>query len=127
MRTGRGGLQGCHLQLLKAIEPFGLNEDDIRDTINLFQNMRLDPRDGRLYAAKNDSKAWDYVEFYVEIDLLVAVSVCPGGDNTRDWTTPTDGTVLPLGIALYDTGVEPKEFPKRVDWRHNWTGKWIAS
>jgi uncharacterized protein len=127
MRTGHGGLPSCHLQLLEAIKPFGLSEEDIHDNVNLFQKMRLDPKDGKLYAARMDSREGDYVEFYVEIDLLVAVSVCPRGDNTRDWITPEDSTVLPLGVALYDTGVEPKEFPKRTDWRQGWTGKWVPS
>jgi uncharacterized protein len=127
MRTGRSGFTGCHLQLLRAIEPFGLKEEDIRDSISLFQKVRLDPKDGKLYFSRSDSKAGDYIEFFAEIDLLVAVSSCPRGDNSREWTTQEDHALLPLRIELYDTGIQPKEFPKRTDWRPTWSGTWLPT
>jgi uncharacterized protein YcgI (DUF1989 family) len=127
IRTGRSGFNGCHREILRAIEPFGLKEEDIRDSVNLFQKARLEPKDGKLYYSRSDSKAGDYIEFFAEIDLLVAVSSCPLGDNACDWTMHENHAVSPLRIELYDTGVQPKEFPKWTDWRPTWSGKWVST
>jgi len=125
MRVRIPGLNSCHLNFLQAITPFGLTEEDIRDNVNLFQKMRPDPETGRIYAALSDSKKGDYIEFYAEMDLLVAVSVCPNGDNTRYYSVPGKDVVLPLAIEVYATGIEPKEFPQWTDWRPTWRGKWM--
>ena len=124
MRSGRPGLNSCHVNFLQAIGPFGLGESDIHDNVNIFQKMRLDPNDGKKYGARSDSKAGDYIEFYAEIDLLVAVTVCPNGDNTRSWSIKGEDVVLPLRAEVYDTGIQPKEFPTWTNWRTSWTGRW---
>ena len=124
MRVAIPGLNSCHLNLLQAIEPFGLTEANLRDNINLFQKMKVDPDSGRILAAPSESKTGDYIEFYAEVDLLVAVSVCPNGDNTRYYSVPGRDVVRPLGIEIYDTGVEPRSFPAWTDWRPTWKGKW---
>ena len=125
MRSGHAGLNACRVNLLQAVQPFGLTEDSIGGNIVVFQKARLDPQDGKWYCARNDSKKGDYIEFYAEIDLLVAVSVCPCGDNTKAWSTPEDGSVRPLGIEIYETGVTPKEYPCWTDWRPEWRGRWV--
>jgi uncharacterized protein YcgI (DUF1989 family) len=124
MRVAIPGLNSCHLNLLQAIEPFGLTEAHLRDNINLFQKMRVEPVRGRILAARSESKAGDYIEFYAELDLLVAVSVCPNGDNTRYYSVPERDQVRPLGIEIFDTGVEPRAFPTWTDWRPTWRGQW---
>ena len=125
MRSGLTGLNSCHENLSRAVEPFGLKPEDIHENINVFQKVRLDPGDGKFYAARSDSKKGDYIGFYAEIDLLVAVSVCPVGDNTREWSMPGDPGVLPLGIEVFDTKIQPNESPEWTDWRPTWKGKWV--
>jgi uncharacterized protein YcgI (DUF1989 family) len=125
--AGRVGVNACHLNFLQAIEPFGLKEDDIDDNFLVFQKMRVDPKDGRKYSVPCDGKKGDYIEFYAELDLLVAVSVCPVGAGGIRGVMPEDVVVRPLGIEIYETGVEPKEFPKWTDWRPAWKGKWVPS
>ena len=66
MRVAIPGLNSCHLNLLQAIEPFGLTEANLRDNINLFQKMKVDPDSGRILAAPSESKTGDYIEFYAE-------------------------------------------------------------
>ncbi|MGH7267410.1 MAG: DUF1989 domain-containing protein [Candidatus Rokuibacteriota bacterium] len=127
MRTGIPGLNSCHLNLLQAIEPFGLDERDIRDNVNLFQKMRTQPGTGKILAALSQSKTGDYIEFYAEIDLLVAVTVCPNGDNTRYYSVPGEDVVRPLRIEVYETGIRPHSFPAWTDWRPSWRGRWVPS
>ena len=113
MRSGTAGLNACRLNLLQAIEPFGLAEQNLRDNLDVFQKFAFDGREGKFYSARTDSKPGDYIEFYAEMDLIVAVSVCPSGDNSAN----IHGEVLPLGIEIYDSGIPPKEFPRWTDWR----------
>ncbi len=123
--SGSIGMNSCHTNLLQGIEPFGLSEEHLRDSINLHQKVRLGSDDGKWCGATSDSKQGDYVEFYAEIDLLVAISVCPYGDNARFGGTPDGDTVLPIAVEIYDTGILPKESPTWTDWRPSWTGKWV--
>ncbi|MCH7997282.1 MAG: urea carboxylase-associated family protein [Chloroflexi bacterium] len=125
MRVGIPGLNSCHLNFLQAVEPFGLREENIRDNVNLFQKMRPVPGSGKIQAALSESKQGDYIEFYAEIDLLAAVTVCPNGDNTRYYSVPGKDLVRPLAIEIYDTGVQPRDFPRWADWRPAWKGKWM--
>ena len=117
MSSGWTGLISCRLNLLQAIEPFGLKEDDIRDNIDVFQKWRLDPESGKFHLAPSEGEPGDYIEFYAEMDLLVALSVCPSGGNTRPWSLPDDPPTSPLKVEIYDTGMPPKLFPARTAWR----------
>ena len=127
MRSGRKGLNSCHLNFLQAIEPFGLNEGHIQDNFNIGMPCRINDETGKMEITAANSRAGDYVAFYAEIDLLVAVSVCPMGDGSFAATTPEKITVRPIGVEILDTGVEPREFPKRYDWRPHWRGRWEPS
>lgn len=60
---------------------------------------------GRRPVEPSDAKAGDYVEFYV----LMAVSICPGGSFSGDWSAGRN-EILPIGIEIYDTGFQPFEF-----------------
>ncbi|KAL9622277.1 MAG: hypothetical protein Q9160_003288 [Pyrenula sp. 1 TL-2023] len=73
----------CHSNLLRAILPFNLTEHDIHDVINLFQVTGLDGQ-GRYFMEPCPAEKGEYVEFFAEMDCLVAVSACPGGD-LRGW------------------------------------------
>jgi hypothetical protein len=106
---------------LQAIEPFSLKESDIHDNVNAFAKCRIDPATGKTRSACTAAERGDYIEFYANVNLLVAVSVCPTGDNTVHQST----ALRPLGIEIYETGFEPPEFPRWTDWRPTWQGKWV--
>ena len=127
LRTGIAGLNACHLNLLEAIEPLGLGEGDIRDNFMVHQRVRIDPANGKLLGARSEGNPGDYVEFLAEIDLIVAVGLCPNADNTRYWSTPEDGLVKPLRLEIFETGLTPRDFPHWTDWRPGWRGSWLKS
>ena len=112
MRTGRPAPSTCHVNLLRAVEPFGLKEEDLRYNVKLFEKVRLNPDDGKLYAAPSDAKAGDYIAFYAEIDLLVAVSICPHGDNARDWGAADEDGLLPVGNRALRDGRRAQGVPQ---------------
>ena len=69
----------CHSNLTRAILPLGLHESDVHDVINLFQVTGLD-KAGRYFMNPCPAQAGDFIEFFAEQDILIALSTCPGGD-----------------------------------------------
>ncbi|MFW6075333.1 MAG: urea carboxylase-associated family protein, partial [Chloroflexota bacterium] len=93
----------CHSNLTRAILPYGLEERDVHDVLNIFQVTGLND-DGRYFMKPSPAKQGDYFEFFAEIDLLVAISTCPGGDLSVPLWGPDAGdplpTCKPLGVRV---------------------------
>lgn len=94
----------CHSNLTRAVAPYGLTEFDVHDVLNIFQVTGLNDDD--LYFMKAcPAQKGDYLEFFAEIDVLCALSTCPGGDLSvplwgPDARDPID-VCRPLGIEVY--------------------------
>lgn len=69
----------CHSNLVRAVMPFGLLEWDVHDVLNVFQVTGLDEK-GRYFMEASPAKKGDYIEFFCEMECLMALSTCPGGD-----------------------------------------------
>src|SRR5581483_5689635 len=67
----------CHSNLTRAVLPWGLGEADVHDVLNVFQVTGL--VDDRYFMKASPARKGDFFEFFAEIDLLCAVSTCPGG------------------------------------------------
>ncbi|ODV60293.1 urea carboxylase-associated family protein [Ascoidea rubescens DSM 1968] len=104
----------CHSNLTRAILPYGLTEFDVHDVLNVFQLTGLNEND-QYFMETCPAKAGDYFEFFAEIDLLCALSTCPGGDlSTWGWGEGDEASgsksseddmvkcCRPLGIELYE-------------------------
>jgi uncharacterized protein YcgI (DUF1989 family) len=84
--TGESFDLHCHSNLTRAILKHKLTEFDVRDVLNVFQVAGLD-LDGRYFMRKSPAVAGSYIEFFAEMDLLCALSTCPGGDlSAWDWS-----------------------------------------
>jgi uncharacterized protein YcgI (DUF1989 family) len=68
---------GCHEIISKAVAEYGIEPEDIPDTMDLFMNYHHDCERGRWVIDTPVSKAGDFVEFRAEMDLLVGLSNCP--------------------------------------------------
>ena len=95
----------CHSNLTRAILPWHLNESDVHDVLNIFQVTGLD-ENGKYFMKASPAQQGDFFEFLAEIDLLCAVSTCPGGDLSVPLWGPDAGdslpTCKPIGIEVYD-------------------------
>ncbi|MBA2598367.1 MAG: urea carboxylase-associated family protein [Chloroflexia bacterium] len=95
----------CHSNLTRAVLPWHLNESDVHDVLNIFQVTGLN-EDGLYFMKASPANKGDYFEFLAEIDLLCAVSTCPGGDLSVPLWGPEAGdplpTCKPIGIEVYD-------------------------
>jgi uncharacterized protein len=107
--TGQSNHSSCYTNLVSAIAPFGLGSEYVHDNLNLFQKTRIDPQTSRYVTEASDAKVGDYVEFYAEIDVLVAVSACPCGSGRYAAETGLSDT-KPLFAQIYETGIEPMLF-----------------
>lgn len=93
----------CHSNLTRAVLPYGLTEFDVHDVLNVFQVTGLND-DDKYFMKASPGKTGDYFEFFAEIDLLCALSTCPGGDLSIPQWGPDAGDQLPtchpLGIEV---------------------------
>jgi len=103
--TGEEFDRHCHSNLTRAILPYHLTEFDVHDVLNIFQVTGLTP-DGRYFMKASPAKQGDFFEFFAEIDLLCAISTCPGGDLSVPLWGPEAGdplpTCRPIGVEVYE-------------------------
>lgn len=93
----------CHSNLTRAVMEFGLTEFDVHDVLNVFQVTGLDENE-RYFMETCPADKEDYFEFFAEVDLLCALSACPGGDLSK-WGWEDEKEQLeccrPLGVEVY--------------------------
>lgn len=103
MLTGEDVDVHCHSNLTRAVLPYGLTELDVHDVLNVFQCTGLN-EDDQYFMKACPAKPGDFLEFFAEIDLLCALSTCPGGDLSIDLWGPeaTDplSTCNPIGVQV---------------------------
>lgn len=104
MLTGIDDDVHCHSNLTRAVLPFGLNELDVHDVLNVFQCTGLND-DDQYFMKACPARPGDHFEFFAESDLLVALSTCPGGDLSVPLWGPEAQDPLehchPIGIEIY--------------------------
>jgi uncharacterized protein YcgI (DUF1989 family) len=105
MLTGEDFDFHCHSNLVRAVAPHGLTELDVHDVLNVFQCTGLNAAD-KYFMRASPAKKGDHIEFFAEIDLLCALSTCPGGDLSVPLWGPDARDPLevcrPLGVEIYE-------------------------
>jgi uncharacterized protein YcgI (DUF1989 family) len=100
----------CHNNLTRAVAPYHLTELDVHDVINIFQVTGLDPVHEMYFMEPSPAKKGDFLEFFAEIDLLCAISVCPSGDLSvwgfGDGGGDPEPTCKAIGVEVY--ALDPK-------------------
>ena len=69
----------CHSNLTPRWRPTASPNSDVHDVLNVFQVTGLND-DDKYFMKACPAKPGDYLEFFAEMDLLCALSTCPGGD-----------------------------------------------
>ena len=95
----------CHSNLTRALAaakglPLPQAEAHVHDVLNVFMCTGF-TRDTHQYFMKaSPVRPGDFIEFFAEIDLLCALSACPGGDCGADHSSET-AKCYPLRVEIY--------------------------
>lgn len=93
-RFGLTDHRSCRMNLLEALAPYGIEEWQLPDPINVF--MRTPPRpDGEFEFHPAPSKAGDRLVLRAFTDVVAAVSSCP-----MDLSPINAGRITPLELAV---------------------------
>jgi uncharacterized protein YcgI (DUF1989 family) len=95
----------CHSNLTRALAaavdvPLTEAELHVHDVMNVFMCTGFTLDTHQYFMKASPVRPGDYIEFFAEIDLLGALSACPGGDcgsSHSDDSTPC----YPLRVEIY--------------------------
>ena len=104
--------QCCHSNLTRAFaaatartqtqaEPF------IHDVLNVFMCTGFTRDTGQYFMKATPARPGDFIEFFAEIDLLGALSACPGGDCGAEHSSDT-ARCAPLLVEVYKPFAKPQ-------------------
>ncbi|MEQ9694259.1 DUF1989 domain-containing protein [Shimia sp. SDUM112013] len=84
----------CHSNLTRALAAetgLGLLEAEphVHDVLNVFMCTGFTRDTGQYFMKASPVRPGDYLEFFAEIDLLGALSACPGGDCSSEHSSDT--------------------------------------
>ena len=103
----------CHSNLTRALAAetgLQLHEAElhVHDVLNVFMCTGFTRDTGQYFMKASPVRPGDYFEFVAEIDLLGALSACPGGDCSTTHSSDA-AKCYPLRVEIYDTLVERSE------------------
>ncbi|MCF8468681.1 MAG: DUF1989 domain-containing protein [Sneathiella sp.] len=106
----------CHSNLCRALareKNFPLSEAEpfVHDVLNVFMCTGFTKDTHQYFMKASPVREGDFLEFFAEIDLLGALSTCPGGDCSTAHSSDA-ATCYPLKIEIYQPTAG---FP--ADWR----------
>ena len=83
--TGSDYHHCCHSNLTRALAeraglPLSEAEPQIHDVLNVFMCTGYERASHRYFMKASPVRPGDFIEFFAEIDLIGALSACPGGD-----------------------------------------------
>ena len=95
----------CHSNLTRALaDELGVSlseaEGHVHDVLNVFMCTGFTRDTGQYFMKASPVRPGDYLEFFAGIDLLGALSACPGGDCSAEHTRDT-AACFPLLVEVF--------------------------
>ena len=90
------GHRSCQENLTEVLAPYGISGDDIGDIFNVFMNVDQDG-DGNFAIRPSTAIVGDHLDLLAEMDVLAAVSACPGDRSPVNGFRPK-----PLGLQVLE-------------------------
>lgn len=96
----------CHSNLTRALAaetglPPAEAEAHVHDVLNVFMCTGFLRATGQYFMKASPVRPGDYLEFLAEIDLLGALSACPGGDCSAEHSSDA-AACFPLLVEVFD-------------------------
>ena len=103
--SGKDYHQCCHSNLIRALAHHtGLSpeaaEPHVHDVLNVFMCTGFTRNTGEYFMKASPVRPGDFLEFFAEIDLLGALSACPGGDCGAEHSSDT-ASCYPLAVEIF--------------------------
>lgn len=103
--------QCCHSNLTRALAAeTGMELQDaeahVHDVLNVFMCTGFTRDTGQYFMKASPVRPGDYLEFFAEIDLLGALSACPGGDCSAEHSSDT-AACYPLLVETFRPSEPP--------------------
>jgi len=97
----------CHSNLIRALASetglsLDLAETHVHDVLNVFMCTGFTHDTHQYFMKASPVRPGDFIEFFAEIDLLGALSTCPGGDCSSEHSSDT-AACFPLKVEIYQT------------------------
>ena len=104
----------CHSNLTRALSqetglPLAEAEAHIHDVLNVFMCTGFGRDTGQYFMKASPVRPGDYIEFFAEIDLLGAISACPGGDCSTTHSSDT-AHCYPLLVEIFAPPSPPENW-----------------
>ena len=95
----------CHSNLTRALAaetglPLAEAERHVHDVLNVFMCTGFTPDTGQYFMKASPVRPGDYLEFFAEMDLLGALSACPGGDCSAEHSSDA-AACFPLLVEVF--------------------------
>jgi uncharacterized protein len=102
----------CHSNLTRAFaNSTGLSlsqaETHVHDVLNVFMCTGFTRDTGQYFMKASPVRPGDFIEFFAEIDLLAALSACPGGDCSAEHSSDT-ARCHPLLVQVFAHKAAPE-------------------
>ena len=96
----------CHSNLTRALaDALGISLDEsephVHDVMNVFMCTGFTRERGEYFMKASPVRAGDHIDFLAEIDLLGALSACPGGDCSATHSSD-DAACFPLLVEVFE-------------------------
>jgi hypothetical protein len=97
----------CHSNLTRALAqetglPAEQAETHVHDVLNVFMCTGFTRDTGQYFMKASPVRPGDHLEFFAEIDLLGALSACPGGDCSAEHSSDV-ARCFPLLVEVFET------------------------
>lgn len=101
----------CHSNLTRALAearhlPLAEAEGHIHDVLNVFMCTGFLRGTGQYFMKGSPVRPGDYLEFFAELDLLGALSACPGGDCGGEHSSDV-AACHPLRVEIFRPAARP--------------------
>ena len=101
----------CHSNLTRALSdrtgmPLDQAEGHVHDVLNVFMCTGFTRDTGQYFMKASPVRPGDHLEFFAEIDLLGALSACPGGDCSSEHSSDA-AACHPLLVEVFRPDVPP--------------------
>ncbi|HEU6442646.1 MAG TPA: DUF1989 domain-containing protein [Microvirga sp.] len=109
--TGHEYHHCCHSNLTRSLaekvgRPREAVEPAVHDVLNVFMCTGFTRDTGQYFMKASPVRPGDYLEFFAEIDLLGALSACPGGDCSSEHSSDV-AVCHPLLVEIYRPQATP--------------------